>query len=282
MNLGIKLEGKFSSDKNKDENHSWIFPAIDLSFRLAPGKLWVYGTVDGWNSLNTYSSLLEKNRFINPAYTPDGLQESSVPLHAEGGFKGRFTDKFSYRLYAAYTRHKGMMQFIYNCNGGWFGADAGSTHNEIAAGGEINVATRDFRGEIGVKYSRFSKGPLGEEATGIPALQGDIGLGYNWNGKIFADLGCHLQGEYNFLYTGEGSPSQAGFFKGKRATAPAFADLNATVSYVHSDMLTFWLRGDNLLNTAIQYNPFRRRSSAYKACRRTFPCPQRSYSIYFG
>ena len=255
VNLGVKLQGKFADTENVNGNHSWIFPAIDLSFRLVAEKLWLYGKADGWNSLNTCSSLLWLNRYANPALSLSGLEESSVPLHIEGGFKGRFTDKFSYRLYAAYTIHKGLLQFLYNCNGGYFLANSSSRHNETAVGGEINVATQDFRGGIEIRYSAFSKDAGSEPVTGIPALQCNLKAGYSWNGKIHAEIKCRLQGEYNFRYTGMGNPSETGYHTTVSATVPAFADLQASLEYVYSSALAFWIRGGNILNRATQYIP---------------------------
>ncbi len=255
INLGIKLQGKFASGGNNG-NHSWILPAVDLSLGLVPGKLWLYAKADGRNSLNEYSSLLAVNRYMNPAGPLDGIGESSVPLNVEGGFKGRFTDKFSYKVFAAYTVHKGMMQFLYNCNEGWFHAENRSRHNETAVGGELDVATQNFRGGIGIRYSSFSKDTHSEPVTGIPALQGNMYLRYNWNGRFYAEAECRLQGEYNFRYTCAGTPAESGYYTAHTAVAPAFADLQATLGYVHSPALTFWLRGDNILNSATQYLPF--------------------------
>lgn len=255
VNLGVKLQSKFSGNKDITGNHSWVFPAADLLFQLAKEKLWLYGKADGWNNLNTWSSLLEENRYVSPQYTPAGMMESSVPLNIEGGFKGRFTDKFSYRLYAAYTIHKGLQQFLYNCNEGYFLANYNSRHNETKVGGEIDVTTQKFRGKADIRYSSFSKDKDSEPVYGIPALQGNISVGYNWNGKVQADINCHLHGKYNFRYAYTGEPSQAGYYTAASATAPGFADLGASVGYVHSPALTFWLRGTNLLNSETQYLP---------------------------
>ena len=259
VNLGIKLEGKFTNNENgMDKHHNVLFPAINLSFGIVPQKLWLYGNVDGWNSLNTYSSLLEKNTHINPETTPQNLMAGSVPLNAEAGFKGRLTDKFTYRLYGGYSIHHGLQQFIYNVENGWFNTIY-SNNNELYAGAGADVNTERVTGSIAFRYSSFSSGKenVGNGGTtdtaeaetskgsfpvlGLPALQGDIFVQYNWNRKIYISAGCRLQGEYNCS---------------AHTKIPGFADLYAGAEYVHSPMVSFWIKGENLLDAATQYHPF--------------------------
>ncbi len=252
VNLGIKLQGKFASEENHNKNHTWVMPAVDLSLRLLPEKLWLYGKVGGSNTLNPYSSLLENNRYISADYTPSGLKESSIPLNIEGGFKGRLTDKFSYRLYAAYTIHKGLMQYICNLDEGWFAAEFNQRHSCFSFGGEIGVTTEKVRGGIAIKHSDFTK-DLGNTVTGIPELECDLNIGFKFGDKFYADAACHLQSGYDFTYM-EGGETDTGAVA-QRASVASFADLGATVGYMHSPAVTFWLRGDNLLNSATQYTP---------------------------
>lgn len=246
INLGLKVEGKFSNEENVNQGHSYILPDIDLLLMLAQEKLWLYAKAVGWNSLNTYSSLLEKNRWMNPDYVLDDIKESSVPLHLEGGFKGRFTDKFSYRIYAGYAIHKYMQQFAYE--EGWF-TTTHSDHNQFFAGAQLAVATERFNGEVSAQYSSYSNAMEGKYDTGIkpfgvPRLESDIKMCYNWSSKVYTEVACHLQGKY---YTSANRVV---------CTVPGFADLGASAGYEHSPALTFWLRGTNLLNSATQYMPF--------------------------
>ena len=259
VNLGVKLEGKFTNNTNgADKHHNLLFPAINLSFGIAPEKLWLYGNLEGWNSLNTYSSLLEKNTRINPETTPQRLMASSVPLNAEAGFKGRFTDKFTYRLFGGYSIHHGLQQFIYSKENGWFNTIY-TNNNELYAGARADVNTERVNGGFSFRYSSYSMGkqPAQEEAgpatqadsdnttanpvLGLPELQGDIFVQYNWNKKIYISAGCHMQGEYNCSAS---------------TKIPGFADLYAGAEYVHSPMVTFWIKGENLLGAATQYQPF--------------------------
>ena len=261
VNLGVKAEGKFtnSNRENIDRFHHSIFPAADLSFGIIPQKIWLYAKADGWNTLNEYSSLLETNKFINPETTIAGLMPSSVPLNIEIGFKGRLTDKFSYSLYGGWSVHKGLQQFLYDMDLAWFNTIY-SNNFEYYTGAVANVKTERFEGGIKFRYSAFSESKAGAtienlensencrmKVLGYPMPQGDIFAKYNWNKKLYIMAGCHLQGEY---------------YCSIDTKVPGFADLGAGVGYMYSPMLSFWLKGENLLNSATQYLPYYTRRSA--------------------
>lgn len=246
INIGLELQGKSSNAQSVNEGHSYVFPAVDLQLMLVPEKLWLYATADGWNNLNTYSSMLEENRWLNPDNIKGHIDESSVPLHIEGGFNGRFTDKFSWRAYAGYAIHKSMLQYRYsdNCLYPTF-----SDHRQFMAGGKLSVTAERFKGEASAQYSSYSGAMVGKIETEMPALgrpelEGDIKLSYNWSSRFYTQVQCHMQGKYAIVHNS--------FI----CTVPGFANLGATAGYAHSPALTFWLRGNNLLNSATQYLPF--------------------------
>lgn len=240
INVGVKIEGKFTNGtKETGKYHNPIFPIVDLTFGMVPRKLWLYGKVDGWNNINTYSSLLKKNTHINPESTPLNLMASSVPLNIEAGLKGRFTDKFAYTIYGGYSVHKGLQQFIFDQMKGWFDAIY-SNHNELYAGASAELNTERMQGGFKMGYSSFSNTEE-NHVLGLPQLQGNVYAVYNWNKKIYISARCHMQGKYNAsAYT----------------QVHGFADLQAGAEYVHSPMLSFWIKGENLLGTATQYHPF--------------------------
>ena len=145
VNLGVTLSGKFISNKEAevDKYHNFISPAVKLTFSLLKERLWLYGVLDGKNHLNAWSSILQENRYINPAYSPANLFAGSTPLNAEMGLKGRATDKFTYNIYARYAVHKGMLQYAYFKEEGWYNT-FNSNHNEFGAGAEVTAKMENF------------------------------------------------------------------------------------------------------------------------------------------
>ena len=254
VNIGVKIEGKFTDNTfEADQFHNTLFPAVDISLRLFPNKMWLYGKVDGWNSLNVWSDIFAENNYITTDLST--IKASSVPVHAEAGFKGRFTDKFSYRLYAEYAIHKGLQQFVYDLEEKCF-ATFYSNHKEFAAGGEFDITTEPFQGGVSFRYASFSKGKdstatFGEiDAIGFPQLQGSVYGKYNWNNKFSIGVQCNLQGEEKAICS-----------NGNVVKVDAFADLQATVEYAFTPAFTVWLRGENILEAATQYTPFYQRKT---------------------
>ncbi|MBO7268533.1 MAG: TonB-dependent receptor [Bacteroidales bacterium] len=254
FNLGVKIEGKFTDSNNgADQFHNTFFPAADISLRLLPDKLWLYGKVDGWNSINAWSDVFAQNNFISTEL--EHLKASSVPVHAEAGFQGRITDKFSYRIFAGYAMHKGLQQFVYDLDSKHF-TTFYSNNSEFAAGGEFDVTTEPFQGGASFRYASFSKGKKSTllsteiDAIGFPQLQGSVYGKYNWNKKFYIGVQCNLQGEEKALCS-----------DGNIVAVDGFADLQATVEYAFNPALTVWLRGENLLDAATQYTPFYQRET---------------------
>ena len=254
LNLGVKIEGKFTDcDYGADKFHNTFFPAADISLRLLPDKLWLYGKVDGWNSINAWSDVFAQNNFITTDLAD--LKASSVPVHAEAGFQGRFTDKFTYRIFAGYAIHKGLQQFVYDLGRKHFSTFY-SNNNEFSAGGEFDVTTEPFQGGVSFRYASFTKGKestlmLKEiDAIGFPQRQGSVYGKYNWNNKFSVGVQCYMQGEEKALCS-----------DGNVVTIDSFADLQATVEYAFNPAFTVWLRGENLLDAATQYTPFYQRET---------------------
>ena len=252
LDLGIKLSGKFSNNKNAqdDKYHSFLLPAVNVSITLLKEKLWAYGLLDGKNNLNAWSTLLQENRYINPAHTPENILTGSTPLNAEAGIKGRLTDKFSYGIYARYAIHKGMLQFAYNNEGGWYNA-FNSNHNEFGAGAYFTSRLENFMFGGEFYYASFSKGKSSTFADGLyacgkPQLSGKLQAMYNWKGGLSAGLSCKGWGSYWAALWNEKQVEKVG----------AGADIDINVQYAVSPVLSLYLRGENILNSTSVNHPF--------------------------
>ena len=252
VNLGAKLSWQLTNMKktNVDRYHSFLLPDISATFNLIRNNVWVYGKVTGDNHLNTWSSLLQQNRYMNPAVSPDNIFTGSTPLDAEGGFQGRHTDIFSYRIYARYAIHKGMIQYAYNKEGGWYNA-FNSNHNEFDAGADFTARIHNFLMGGEFVYASFSKGENstlapGLEACGKPSLRGSLHAMYNWKGGVSAGLSCKGWGSY---YAAVWETAECEKIKGN-------ADLDINVQYRFAPAFSVYLKGENILGSPSVNHPF--------------------------
>ncbi len=250
IDLGVKLSGVSSIREEANKYHTFLLPAVNLTFVLKREKLWAYGVLDGENHLNPYSSLMEENRYLNPATAPALIYAGSTPLNAEIGLKGRSTDKFSYMVYAKYAIRKGMLQYAYDNNGGWYNA-FNSSHNEFGAGGNFTAKLEKFLLGGEFNYASFDKGKNSTFTDGLPAcgkpqFSGSINAMYNWRGGISAGLTCKGWGSYYAALWNELTCEK---IEGN-------ADLDINIQYAISPAASIYLRGENILGTPSANHPF--------------------------
>ena len=75
---------------------------------------------------------------------------------------------------------------------------------------------------------------------------------YNWKKRIYAGIDCA------FATARKGGIIRTDDLKA--AVIPGFADLGISLEYQINRKLSVWLRGGNLLNMDVQYNPLRAES----------------------
>ena len=113
-----------------------------------------------------------------------------------------------------------------------------SPYQKAFAALDWNMTFQSIRFDGAVTYN-YAWGITDPNMLGLSAVEGNSAVMYNWNGRINAGVDC------NFA---TGRTSAAGF------KVPGFADLGIYGEYALNKKLSFWLRGDNLLNMEIQRN----------------------------
>ena len=252
LQLGAKLSGEFTSKKEEkaDRYHSFLLPDINITYSINKERLWVYGKLSGDNHLNTWSTLLQQNRYINPAVNPDDIFAGSTPLDVEGGLKGRCSDKFSYSIFARYAIHKGMLQYAYNREGGWYNA-FNSSHNEFGTGADFTSKVQNFLLGGEFLFATYSKGKNSTFTNGLPAcgkpkVSGNFQALYNWKGGLSAGMTCKAWGSYYAAVWGSGECLEIG----------GNADLDINVQYAIVPAFSLYVRGENILGSPSVNHPF--------------------------
>lgn len=250
LNAGVRISISYSNLEGTHKYHNVFSPQANVSYEVVPRNLWIYAVADGGNELNSYSTLLERNKWLVPMNVP---KTGSVPFRLTGGFKGKVFDKLSYNVYVNYTRHSGLLQFINALTATQYFGTGYSNHNEFSAGGELNWQTKVFSAGAKIKYSSYSKGT---EASGMP--EGLLPSGY-------APLEGYLYGEYNWreriyfganLYFRNAAPFHLNAPFIKETRMEGFANLGVHAKYVINTNFAVFIQGGNLLNADIQYHPY--------------------------
>lgn len=248
LNAGVKISVTYSNLDWVNDYHTIFSPHATLSYELVKNNLWVYALADGGNNLNSYSSLLEQNKWVIPSAQ---IRTSSVPLLLKGGFKGKIYDKFSYEVYFNYTVHKGMLQFVNDSTRNPYFLTGYSNHNEFSVGGELNWKTKEFTAGAKLKYSSYTKGKrayLTEEGLkplGYAPFEGYVFAEYNWRERIYIGADVYLRSAAPFYNYTPGDNKMEGF-----------ANLGLHAKYVLNRNFAVFIQGGNLLNANIQYHPY--------------------------
>lgn len=246
LKAGIKLSGRYKSKDSTDNNHRYIFAKAELMFNLIKDNLWVYALIDGGNNINSYSHLLQQNKWISPL---SDLKAGSTPFLTRGGFKGEAWGKLHYDVYVKYAVHKGLLQFIgqpSDTTGKHATIEAiYSNHNEFSAGASISWKSRNLDAGTSFRYSIYSDGKKSTFADGLkPYGYAPFNLivygRYNLRERIFLGITADINST---------APISDGY------EAKGYCNLGIDASYLFNRNFALFLRGDNLLNAQIQHIP---------------------------
>lgn len=247
LRVGVKLSGRYKGKADTDKFHNPFFINADAIFEAVKDKFWIYGKIDGYNCINSYSSILESNRWISPAID---MKATAVPFLAEVGFRGIINNRFNYRLYANFASVEGLLQFIYMGNN--LLESEYSNTKRFTAGVDIKYKNRRFELASGFSYASYS----------------NVKKSLLNNGQPFgtSPINFYLDGEYNFrerIYIGVSA-----VFRDKihiydiyyasmegNIEAPAYLKLGVNLKYLLKRNLALFLEGENLLNSDIVTYP---------------------------
>jgi hypothetical protein len=81
-----------------------FYPDVNVLFSVVPDALGVYADLGGGNRINTYSSLLERNPYVDMTfgYSNPLLDADVERVDASIGVKGRIAGKFTFDIYGGF------------------------------------------------------------------------------------------------------------------------------------------------------------------------------------
>ena len=236
-----------------------VYPNMKFHIALLPDAMRFYVHAGGGTKINTYSSLLERNRHLSLT-TPEGavplLDYTVERVSLAGGFEGRISSRFSYNLRAGYVNYgnEALETLMMDGVGRLSSGIAYGPYQKWFAGADMVLDVEGFRLDCSVIYTD-SWGPVFDLAGVLrPAsLKGDAAVEYNWKRRLFVGADC------DFSTARKGSclkyTISSCIVPLQEVSIPGYADLGVYAEFVTSRRLSFWLRGGNLLDMTIQRSP---------------------------
>lgn len=262
VDLGLRLAKIFRINKESqcyNAKEQVIYPAVRVKYYAVPDALAIYLNAEGGNTLDTYSSLIERNNFVAPDFAYNrtvagdryafGLLDATVErLALKLGFDGRISKRFSYDVHGGYTIYaSGLLDAVIPANSGTLECLPGygyASYSKLFVGLDwkwhaeriVFDGALNYTNAIGLEeaYSRFAPA----------AFTGDVEFEYNWNKRVFAGIDCVFS-----------SARKAAVGNDNYMVLPGFADLGISAEYALNRKISFWLRGGNLMNMTVQYSP---------------------------
>ena len=264
FDLGVRFSMLISPKESAMYNtkSQLFYPDVNVAFSILPDALGVYAKLGGGNRINTYSSLLERNPYVDMdfGYSNPLLDADVERVAASLGFKGRIAGKFTYDIHGGFKCFANALLDSAVLLGGesdiyrYLPTYSYAGYNKLYAGLDWNLRMDAISFNGSVEYSHITR--LADKVGVIaPApLTADAAFEYNWKRRVFAGIDCYYssarRGNITSLDAGIVSPDLK-----YKTVVPGFADLGIYAELASSRKLSFWLRGGNLLNMTVQRTP---------------------------
>lgn len=261
VDAGFRIEAILAGKDQKmfASKGQYIYPDVYLAYHLIPDAMKLYARVGGGTELNTFGSLIRDNHHLD-LFSGFGsvLMDNTVErVSATAGLKGRAGVSLAYEIRGGYSNYaNALLDRV--LVGSMPGTDelrflpaigyASYSKTFVEADFVFKKGGFESDGHIAYAYSWFTEDAVGSGLFLPAALNGDFEVGYNWGKRVYAGLDC--------VFSTSRSRASLLFPDGTygSVSVPGYADLGVNFEYLASRKFSFWFRGGNLLNMAVQRN----------------------------
>lgn len=248
---GNGLEGQYLSGTKEQ----YVYPDVTLELAVIRTALKLRLDATGGNTIDTYSSLLERNHHLGAFSTwgSGSLLDFTVErVNLSAGLEGRIASGFSYRLHAGYVNYGNALLDFVNVADGASVKVAGvayAPYNKTVVGLETMWKSERLTVDFAMDYTSAWGDCFSSETPFLKpaAITGDLAVEYNWKRRVYAGIDC------SFSTARTGTVYQV----------PAYADLGVYGEYFISRRFSLWARGGNLLGMTIQRSPLYAEKGVY-------------------
>lgn len=247
MDLGLQV--LFNDDRERNENHVYVYPKVKASYRIAGDYFSIYAGAKGGLEQNTYRKMTEENPFVAPLLF---IQPTNKQVDAFVGTNGKFTDHLHYDLRFDYTNEEDKPLFIHSPTSGFdsqgpfgYNNSFGLVYDDIdtySLYGKLSYDLRDdFEIGLDATYYHYS---TDEEAKAwnLPEWEANFNLDYQISKRWFVGADLFMVGEREDRFGMENS------FNPERVKLDRYFDANLRVDFQITDQVGIFARGNNLFN----------------------------------
>ena len=275
LSLGLKF-GFNISEKDKPEsvntnNGTMIYPDVYIGFEAVRDYLNLYFRATGGDYRNQFSSMKEKYHFYLPSHglTNNYVEQYNLAL----GFAGNIRNRFRYDVRGGFRSYEDMPfdgisairigtaaptvadNLMYMSNMMVVGGTAGYVNMKFQWDSRDFTLDSDFR----INSNSFKDSEIANHHIYLnqSLFSGHIDGTYNWKKRIFAGVSAEFatvrKGETTLVSMQEsGGELTPVAHTTMNVRVPGWLNLGLHAEYAFNNKLSFWLRGENLLNMKIQ------------------------------
>ena len=239
-----------------------IYPDVYIGFEAVRNYMNLYFKAEGGDYRNPYKDMKEKFHFMLPysKMSNNSVMQADFAL----GFNGNISSRFRYDVRAGFRSFEAMpFDFVTGdsstgtplYSAGWTYNDGTAVYSDI----KLQWESRDFvlDSKFTINDTRLKNSKNFDYICFEPAkVSGFISGKYNWKKRIFAGVSAEFASKRDgrvATYSKDGPGTVSVTMSDARI--PGWMNLGVYAEFAFTRKLSFWLRGDNLLNADIQRIP---------------------------
>lgn len=241
VSAGLAFSSVYGADIQRSGNGFLIYPDASVRFEAARNALWLYLKLSGDNRLYTRYDLYAVNPWMDNSRAQ---YQSAVPVSAELGLNGQVRDRFSYSLGVNYTMSRNYLSFMaMQQYQSWYQTVSLNDSHILTVSGMLKWQSPAFWAQAEFNYRGFSNR---DAALMTPAFDVDAILEYNLRQRLFIRADCYFR-------TSTTGWAAVPYTEASVYRVPAFVDVGLRISYAVNTRMMFFVEGNNLANSKIQY-----------------------------
>lgn len=251
LTLSLGVGAYVSMDGEESTAEFFLYPKLNVSYRLVDEFLIAYGGVDGGLQQNSYYDFKEENPHVSPTL---GIQPTSQVYNGFAGIKGKLSNSIGYNVRASYGKDENRALFRsnpaiddMNIENYEYGNSFGVVYddvNTLAIFGELKVAVSEAF-SLGINGTFYSYDTTDEaQPWNLPDYEATVFTNFSITEKLYGGASVYLVGERKDLLNAVGPLID---FIPQEVTLDSYIDANVHVGYRVNDRLNIFAKGSNLL-----------------------------------